>query len=290
MSTINSQSFYGEYKGHKTSHLTTLLLCLKRLNSKKNYIYLAGDSSLDNKYWLSNNIPVDAINDYQYILTPAKSIPDVAHHINSLLTNSNYYCINTSVEESTIASRDNGLLPQDKFINQNITNNDVLIVSVGGNDIALSPSYSTMASMATMMYINSIDTIKKGPDYAWGMNHFIDLFKNRVREYILKLIGNTRPKKIIVCMIYYPDQKITNSWSNTTLSYLGYDTEPKKLQEAIKQIFIHATSKIKIQGSQVIPFPMYEILDGRFTDDYVQRVEPSSQGGLKLAQGFVNCL
>jgi len=140
-----------------------------------------------------------------------------------------------------------------------------------------------------MMYMNNIETINKGPDAAWCMNYFIDIFKNKSTDYILKLIGDKRPKKIIVCMIYYPDQKMTGGWADRTLNSLGYNTDPKKLQAAINQIFIHGTSQIKINGSEIIPFPMYKILNGRNTDDYIQRVEPSNQGGLKLAQEFVKC-
>lgn len=289
LNTIKSYDFYGEYHGHKTSHLKTVLTCMNFLNSQRNYIYLAGDSSLDNKYWLPNDELLPATNDYQYILHPPLMKPDIAYHMNKLLNGTKYCAINTAVEESTIASRYNNLLDQDKFIKQNITNNDILIVSIGGNDIALSPSINTMFNMGMMMYMNNIETINKGPSVAWGMNYFIDIFKNKSKDYILKLIGDKRPKKIIVCMIYYPDQKMTGGWADRTLNGLGYNTDPKKLQAAINQIFIHGTSNIKINGSKVIPFPMHKILNGKNTDDYIQRVEPSSQGGFKLAQGFVKC-
>ena len=88
-------------------------------------------------------------------------------------------------------------------------------------------------------------------------------------------------------MIYYPDEKMTGSWADRTLGFLGYNTNPEKLQAAIHQIFLHATSKIKIEGTKVIPFAMYSILNGKITDDYVQRVEPSGQGGYKLAKSVL---
>lgn len=285
---LSTTEFYNEYHGHKIIHLKTLLNCLKYLNPQKNYIYLAGDSSLDNKHWLTDNFQT-ATNSYEFILNPPQMKPDVAYHINTLLTETNYCCINAAIEESTIASRDNGLLPQDKFIKDNITNDDILVVSIGGNDIALKPSMATMYNMGVMMTMNDIKSIKKGPDVAWGMTHFITMFKDGVRNYILKVIGDKRPKKIIICMIYYPDEQSTGSWADTSLGYLGYNTDPKKLQAVIRQIFIHATSKIEIEGSQVIPFPMFKLLNGKFTEDYVQRAEPSNLGGYKLALGIVNC-
>ena len=57
----------------------------------------------------------------------------------------------------------------------------------------------------------------------------------------------------------------------------------------IRQIFKYATTQIKIPGCDVVPFPMFNVLDGTNTNDYVQRVEPSSDGGLKLANAFYKC-
>lgn len=287
---ISTIDFYTEYHGHKIVHLKLVLNSLKSIYPSRNFIYLAGDSSLDNKFWLSDHSK-QAINGYQYVLNPTLMKPDIAYHLNALLIDSNYCAINAAIEESTIASRNNDLLPQDKFIQENITDDDILIVSVGGNDIALSPTLNTIWNMVVMMYMNNIETIAKGPNATWGMSYFINMFKDGVKNYILKLIGNKRPKKIIVCMIYYPDERVSGSWADKVLKTLGYDTNPQKLQMAIQQIFKHATSKINIDGSEVISFPMYKILDGKTTKDYIDRVEPSSIGGSKLAKAFINhCL
>lgn len=39
------------------------------------------------------------------------------------------------------------LRPQDRFIRDNIRENDILIVSIGGNDVALCPTPCTIVSM-----------------------------------------------------------------------------------------------------------------------------------------------
>lgn len=288
MDKINSYNFYNEYRGHKISHLNTLLHGLKQIGIK-NYIYLAGDSSLDNKFWLFGKKEY-AVNGYEYILDPPDMKPDISYYMNALLTDSNYCVINTAIEESTLTCRDDSLLPQDVFIQKNITDEDILIVSVGGNDIALHPSMTTLWNMALMMYCNTRETIKKGPASAWGMKHFINLFKTDIEKYIKRLIGDRRPHKIIVCMIYYPDEQ-SGGWADRTLGLLGYDNNPEKLQTAIRTIFKYATSQIIIDGCQVIPCPMYKILDGKNPLDYIQRVEPSTTGGEKLAKEFVRlCL
>ncbi len=46
---------------------------------------------------------------------------------------------------------------QDELIRDNITPNDVLIVSVGGNDIALSPTPTTILSMLAMVHMSSLE-------------------------------------------------------------------------------------------------------------------------------------
>lgn len=287
MSQLNFRSFYGEYHGHRVEHLQMLIKTLKQINPTKKFVFLAGDSSFDNKYWINSDFN-DAVNDYNYVLDKPLMIPDICYHLNDRLPN--YYTVNTAIEESTLADRNNRLLPQDEVIQEHITNDDILIVSVGGNDIALKPSVTTIYNMLLLTYINSTETIKKGPDASWGMKYFVNMFKNDVEKYLLRLLGDKRPKKIIVCMIYYPDKTANGSWADKTLGALNYDSNPEKLQTAIKQIFIHATMKINIPGSEVIPFPMFDVLNGTDTNDYAERVEPSNQGGRKLAEAFASVI
>ena len=39
-------------------------------------------------------------------------------------------------------------------------------------------------------------------------------------------------------------------------------------------------------GTEVVPFPLFKVLDGKNTDDYLQRVEPSPSGGKKMADAL----
>ena len=47
---------------------------------------------------------------------------------------------------------------------------------------------------------------------------------------------------------------------------------------------------IHIPGTQVIPVPLFHALDGKTTNDYVARVEPSSQGGRKMAEYILDMI
>ena len=40
-----------------------------------------------------------------------------------------------------------------------------------------------------------------------GLGYFVDLFKNRVQNYVARLVQKRKPKAVVVCMIYYPDEK-----------------------------------------------------------------------------------
>ncbi len=290
MNKINANRFYREYHGHPHQELLKIIEFGRQQNSK--IVYLAGDSSLDNKYWVKD--VAEAINGYEQIIDPAIMKEDVCYHLNDCLQQDNYLVVNCAVEEATLDMKTNpkaGLSDQDRVVRHTITNNDILVVSIGGNDIALKPSLSTIFHMLMMTKLNSIEMIRNGPESAWGMNHFVKMFRDKVTEYIREIIGQTVPSKIIVCMIYYPDESDVNGgWANSVLKKLGYDSDPEFLQEIIQQLFYRATSKIEIPGTQIISCPLFAVLNGKDTNDYVARVEPSAQGGAKMAKLLANLI
>jgi len=59
------------------------------------------------------------------------------------------------VEATTLNERCFSLQPQDIFLRDNIGKDDILVVSIGGNDIALRPSICTIASMAGLLCLPS---------------------------------------------------------------------------------------------------------------------------------------
>lgn len=257
---------------------------------KQSLIYLMGDSSLDNKYWLLNGATMPACNGYENILTPATSVADVAHWMNVELAHKapEAACINASVEESTISSRDGGLLPQDVFVEANITPDDIIIISLGGNDIALRPSFKTICSMGWLAKCSWGSNILSGT--AWGMGHLRHLFRDRIQGILQTVCSAARPKAILVCMIYFPDITGRGGWADSLLKILGYDSNPDRLHSLIRTAFQEATSEIKLDGTVIIPTPLFEVLDGQTTADYVQRVEPSAQGGQKMAGLFMRLM
>lgn len=125
---INTDHFYNNYHGHTVDHLYTLYKGLINQNPNKPFIYLAGDSSLDNKYWLKNDKgKYKLTNGYEKILHPPNARPDIAYYLNKYY--SEYYTVNCAIEESSLGKRDSDLLPQDNFIKDHITENDILVVS-----------------------------------------------------------------------------------------------------------------------------------------------------------------
>jgi len=66
------------------------------------------------------------------------------------------------------------------------------------------------------------------------------MFGTRIEEYIKKLTSKTKPKLVLVCMIYYPDEAHVPGWAGPSLGALGYNSNPEKLQLLIRKVFHEA--------------------------------------------------
>ena len=256
---------------------------------------MAGDSSLDNKYWVPGSGPagdpldVEVPEIYYHALRQPTPKPDVAFWMNHALGD-RATCINAAVEASMLRERDADLLPHDEFIRDNIRKEDVLIVSVGCNDIAMSPSFSTIWRMLALSYLTGSFSIEKGD--ALCLPYFAHLFGTQTENYINRLCPKTKPRAVVLCMIYFPleAQYGQEGWADLPLKALGYSRNPGKLQTAIRQMYEMGTKRVKVEGTEVIPCALYESLDGTCKEDYVARVEPSSRGGRKMAEQLMTLI
>jgi hypothetical protein len=328
MPKINSIDFYNNWKGHLIEHLTKMIdekSFIERLrsyngkNRDRKVIFLAGDSSLDNKHWpLSNsnekklcNKP--PINGYEDVLEGNNCVPDVAYQINQTLIdnglNEEYVCINTSIEATTLHERftepnsyngDVILLDQDKFIFDYIRTDDILIVSVGGNDIALSPLPETTRHFQNFIKNSRKSEDEKNKDEINSYEqYFTNIFNNKITLYIEKLCSrdgnNSLPSVIIPCMIYYPALTSTQSgFAEGILIATNYRTGKQEiLENFIKDLYLKSTRHIHItkKGEQkniIDPCPLYEVLDNSNDKLYLTSVEPSIEGGKLMAIRFVD--
>ncbi|TWU76983.1 hypothetical protein ED733_007399 [Metarhizium rileyi] len=286
---INASRFYFEYKGHPVSDITSFHTTTISQRPSRPIVYLAGDSSLDNKYWLPSSLPggeplpTEVPEIYKATLEPPRPKPDVAFWLNHFLGN-RATALNLAVEASLLRERDSELLPHDKFIRNHIRAEDLLVVSVGANDIAMKPNISTICHMLLLAWLTPTSAIQNGT--AWALGYFVKMFKSRVERYISRLVEKHVPRSIVVCMIYFPLEAQAarqKSWADISLGALGYNRWPGRLQAAITMMYELATREICVQGASVVPVAMFEVLDGKLGDDYVERVEPSVEGGRKLA-------
>lgn len=287
MMLIDATDFYGEYHGHRVEHLTIL----QRHLGERPRVFLAGDSSLDSKYWIAASNDTTPINGYEDVLTrEGGHRKDVCFWLNQDL-GPEYAAINCAVEESTLGERSKTLLPQDEFIRDNIGPEDVLVVSVGGNDVALRPSLSTAWNAFKAIFLNSTESIRNEPGRAWGMRHFRWLFCDATQAYVKRLVSKTKPKKIVVAMIYFPDENsAVESWSGRVLKLLDYDRHPEKLQAFISAAYECGTKNIVVEGVTVVPCPLFEALNGKSSSQYVARVEPSEEGGAAMSRVIASCV
>ena len=107
---VSAQAFYDEWHGHHMGQLNKALQYLRcGGNGSRNIIFLAGDSSLDNKYWVAHTKPVPALNGYEHFLRPPLQFRDVAYWINHRLViegdQSTTACLNAAIEATTLAER-----------------------------------------------------------------------------------------------------------------------------------------------------------------------------------------
>jgi hypothetical protein len=305
----SATAFYQSYHGHPPDLLRRYAAAVRE---GRRIIWLAGDSSLDSKHWVKNNNS-PACNGEERALDFASGLPsvprDVAHSVNEILVErglgGKYVCINAAVEESRLASREDGLLSQDQVLHDMIEDGDIVIVSVGGNDIALQPSLATAFALTRLLgtpwtrgslFLGgaSDHAIKAGT--AGGMSHLIHMFGTTTQEYIRALVGTKRPALVIPCLVYAPLEASAVrpgawSWADKALSVLGYDANPALLQDIISQIFERATSRITLdEGIACKGCPLFKVLDPKNAKDYEARVEPSAQGGAKMANAFVSLI
>ena len=107
----------------------------------------------------------------------------------------------------------------------NCKDGDVLVISIGGNDIALAPSLKTIFSMAGLNWFTSLSSIRES-NTGWGIGHLEKLFRCGIENYIKRLCEKAKPSKVLVCMIYYPseyNEESPPSWADPLLSILGYN-------------------------------------------------------------------
>lgn len=306
--SINCHDFYDQFHGHPVDDLHKALFHFRDSDSRGEIFWLAGDSSLDNKYWFRDSGP--ACNGWELLLRPATAKKDVAFALNKeiLARGLEMRVLNCSVEATSVGDRACGRLQeQDKMIRDHIAPQDTLCVSIGGNDIALKPNLCTVLNMIFLMHCLPQACIEKtacGCDVPIddcccgcacgffsnllacppGAGYFLHLFKTRIQSYVANLVSKTKPKKVLVCMIYFPDEVSGGSWADSSLSALGYNSNPAKLQALIRLMFEKATKEIRIPGTEVVAVPLFTALDGKTTSDYCSRVEPSPRGGVKMAK------
>ena len=135
---VNTARFYHQWQGHPIPDISIFHTTALSLHPSKPILYLAGDSSLDNKFWVPSSspvpnrepltVPIPSI--YASVLDRPYPKPDVAFWLNHFLAD-DATALNLAVEASTLKDRDNELLDHDVFIRDNIRAEDILIVSIG---------------------------------------------------------------------------------------------------------------------------------------------------------------
>jgi hypothetical protein len=226
------------------------------------------------------------------LLDPPESKRDVAHCLNALLAEQapSWACINCSIEESTLAARSAGLLPQDAFLRDALKPRDVLVICLGGNDVVLAPTLCTMAALGSLLSCASEAGLRDGS--AVGMAHLVGLFLGQMQAVLGQLTEKATPALVIPCFVYFPQEHSKEGgdkgWADGALSTMGYNSNPGRLQAVMRAVFQHSLCKLQLPGCKVAPLAFFELLDcSPESKDYCQRVEPSERGGEKIAAALL---
>jgi hypothetical protein len=192
LTDIPSEEYYSEYHGHKIQHLKEIVPQLKPCP----VLYMAGDSSMDNKHWIDKKTKGQRP-------FPDPMVMDLHYHLMNELETQDlpFVPFNCAVEASTVVQHVQKEWPQDDIIRNNITSNDVLLVSIGGNDIALAPTLKTIYNMLKLIYFNSSKKLKYDTTNCFGFKYFVSLFRDQVKKYVESLISIRKPKIVMICMI-----------------------------------------------------------------------------------------
>lgn len=200
---------------------------------------------------------------------------------------SSFACINAAVEESTVSDRYGTLLEHDVFVQEHLEDGDVIVVSLGGNDIALRPSTGTMLAIGSLNFLTPMWMASRG--WGLGYGHLQGIFKDQIQDYLERLVGDTKVELVMPCTIYYPCET-GHGWADQLFNTLGYTKSPAKLQALIDVCFQYFTSQIRVHDIPMAPLALSEALDSKNADDYDNRVEPSVQGGEKMGKLFLNTM
>ena len=277
---ITPDKFYSDTNGHSPKYLQTIC---NKFRQNKNFVFLAGDFTLDNKKAISKY--VEAVNGYEEILHPPESIPDITFHLNtfsSKLDNKNLI-INCTTGNNTLNEHDFSskisMNQQDQIIIDNIKQDDILVISIGSNDIISKPTGDFISRL-----------MKVCPDQTEYVNYdelkyFAEYFYNNILTYIKQLCIKNVPKLIIICGAYFPSiTKGKSMWSNQVLDLIDYNVYPSKLQSVLSYLYNESLTKINIDGYNIKYITYSDILDGSDDDYYYNRLYLSNKGGYILSK------
>ena len=297
---LPAAEFYEPYHGHSVAHLETVAARLRAQGTngkRRGLLWLCGDSSFDNKYWLAGEGLVAARNGMGAILHPPFSPPDIAALVNALLEAEapHLACVNVAVEESTLAGRGAALqrgapflsLAQDALLARSVEGGDVIVASAGGNDVVLRPALATVAALAAVLACGSDGAIDAGS--AFGMGTLVALFQGQMEAYLAALTARAKPALCVAVFPYFPCARGAG-WADGALSLMGYSRNPARLQRVMRAAFRLATGAVAVPGVRVLPLALFDALDAEDERDYVARVEPSARGGAKIARQLVDAV
>jgi hypothetical protein len=193
----------------------------------------------------------------------------------------------------------------DYIVQTLMTNNDNIIISIGNNDIAMSKNHILKNSLTTIIQkwnsensIEDIKDLKDIKDIESDLQNFIIHYKDNIKKYIKSITRFNKPKKILICTIYYfnAGESVDSFWGDKIIEQ-NFLCKPDLHKSFINYIHENATEKLANElnlefkkTTKVSAIKLSDVLDGTDPNDYKFRVEPSEKGGRKIANLIINKL
>ena len=188
------------------------------------------------------------------------------------------------------SSQEVELLPQDKFASGRLGEEDTLIISASGNDFNHDEIHKVFeASLKEFPEDSQHDKEAFENRVRWVAEKLSGIYHEALQAYATKLVEKTKPKNVFICA-YSDFYEFQTGWATDLFKYVVGGGDNAKgfsfIRELWRDLYNNQMQHIKVHGTQVYIVPLFNVLDRNDPMDFAAQVEPSVQGGMKMAIAF----
>lgn len=271
----------------------------RKENLEKVNVTILGDSTIDNKVWISPGTHGNSILDHLHLVNAVKKMrglfghPElsVVENLKALLpthtindyTNDGFTthdCLHGAFKDKVFLSNFPGMFPHEEFqpleaAKEDIKKSQYIVLSIGGNNFR--------------EFLQQVprDSVKRQEYIRENYERVIDKLQSEYLEIVNKLRSLNQDAQIILITQYYPSAHQDNYEIYQIMSAvgeaLGIGHDPMDvIHEIVKGIYSSVLKKIPT--ANVVVADLTSSLNPYDHENHVSQIEPSGIGGKKIAQ------